>query len=137
MIYSFYIRLVLRGSLLGFLQLFWLPDPPLLGWIKVNTDGASNGNFGLLGCGGAFRTYRGFVKDCFSIMVGIAYAFEVELLAVIYAIEFAVKYPWNFIWLESDFLYVVNLITNISLDVLWRICWAWSRCLMHISSLHF
>ncbi|KAK2662084.1 hypothetical protein Ddye_000658 [Dipteronia dyeriana] len=69
------------------LEVFWRSHPP--GWIKVNTDGSSNGSPGPSGCGGIFRNCRRFVKGCFVVPLGVMYAFEVELLAVFKAIEFA------------------------------------------------
>ena len=71
----------------------WTPPPP--GWIKVNTDGSSLGAPGPSGCGGIFRTYRGFVKGCSSIAVDDRFAFEAELHAFIITIEKAVEFNWN------------------------------------------
>ena len=34
-------------------------ERPLLGWKKLNTDGAFNGDAGLAGCGGIVRDERG------------------------------------------------------------------------------
>ena len=63
------------------------------GWIKVNIDGSTRGTPGHAGCGGIFRTYRGFIKGSFSYYLGINFAFEVELMGFILAIEIA--YNWN------------------------------------------
>ena len=62
---------------------------PLPGWIKVNTNGGAFGSSGFAGSAGLFSTYRGFVKGCFAIPIGIAYAFEDELATAIHAIQFA------------------------------------------------
>ncbi|XP_024019488.1 uncharacterized protein LOC112091032 [Morus notabilis] len=52
---------------------------PILGWIKINTDGAANESPGLAGCGDIFKTYWGFCKGCFAKPLGILYAYEAEL----------------------------------------------------------
>ena len=69
------------------IEVCWRGPPP--GWIKVNTDGTTFGSPGLAGSIGLFHTYRGFVKGCFAISIDIAYAFEVENVAAIHAIQFA------------------------------------------------
>ena len=44
---------------------FWfLPNPS---WLKLNIDGSSLEYPGFSACGGIFRNYKGFIKDCFSI----------------------------------------------------------------------
>ena len=63
----------------------WLPPNP--GWIKVNTDGSTNGSSNPAGYGGVFRTYRGFFKGCFSCPIGVTCAFEAELLGIITALD--------------------------------------------------
>ena len=113
----------------------WTPPP--CGWIKVNTDGAANGNPGLAGCGGVFRTHRGFFKGGFAFHLGMAFAFESELMGVIKAIDFAVLYNWTSIWLESDSTYVVYLLTNRFRKVPWSLKSRWIRCLQTIDSINF
>ncbi|KAI9157503.1 hypothetical protein LWI28_023591 [Acer negundo] len=82
-------------------------SPPAPGWIKVNTNGAAIGSLGFGGCGGIFWNCRAFVKGCFTIPLGQVFAFEAELLAASLAINFAWKYGWYRLWLESDSSYVV------------------------------
>lgn len=74
---------------------------------------------GLATCGGVFRNSRGFVQGCFSIKMGIAFAFEAELLAAILAIEAAAERNWCHLWLECDSTYVVNLLKSKSKEVPW------------------
>ncbi|KAK2659082.1 hypothetical protein Ddye_005615 [Dipteronia dyeriana] len=69
------------------LEVNWRPPP--LGCLKVNTDGAAFGSPGLAGCAGFFRTCKGFVKGCFAIPLGVCFAFEAELAAADYAIDYA------------------------------------------------
>ncbi|GMN70027.1 hypothetical protein TIFTF001_039073 [Ficus carica] len=68
---------------------------PLTDWIKINTDSAANESLGTAGCGGIFRTYKGFCKRCFSKPLGIVYAFEAELLGIITVVEFAQQFNWE------------------------------------------
>ncbi|KAK3189348.1 hypothetical protein Dsin_028909 [Dipteronia sinensis] len=66
-------------------------SPPATWWIKVNTDGTTLGSPSVGDCGGVFRTCKSFVKACFTVSVGQVFAFEVELLAV----SLAINYAWN------------------------------------------
>ncbi|KAK3205148.1 hypothetical protein Dsin_019194 [Dipteronia sinensis] len=70
-------------------------SPPALSWIKVDADGATIGSPRVGGYGGIFRNCRAFVKGCFAIPLGQVFGFEVELLAVLLAINFAWKYMWH------------------------------------------
>lgn len=71
--------------------------PPFLDWIKINTDEATNGSPGL----GSFlwlyfRISKRFWEGCSTILIGIAFAFEAELIGVVNAIFFASQlYSWN------------------------------------------
>lgn len=68
------------------------------GWIKVNTDGAF-GALGLADYGGIFGTYKGSIKGCFTTSMVLAFAYEFELMTVLYVIDFAKKFNWDFLWL--------------------------------------
>ena len=57
--------------------------------LKINIDGAVMGAPGHSSCGGIFLTCRIFIKGCFSLYLRIGFAFEVELLGLIIAIEIA------------------------------------------------
>ena len=63
--------------------------PPLPGWVKVNVDDSAKGALGGIVSTGVFRTCRGFVKGCFVADMGVGYALEAEIWAVIIAIEVA------------------------------------------------
>ncbi|KAK3183818.1 hypothetical protein Dsin_031104 [Dipteronia sinensis] len=69
--------------------------PPLPSCLKVNTDGAAFGSPGLAGCAGFFCTCRGFVKGYFAIPLGVCFAFEVELAAVVHAVDYAWTFGWR------------------------------------------
>ena len=57
-------------------------------------DGVAFGSPSLVGCGRVFHTCRGFVKGCLAIPLGVYFAFEAELAAVILALDF----DWSFGW---------------------------------------
>ncbi|KAI9181501.1 hypothetical protein LWI28_015585 [Acer negundo] len=116
-------------------SVIWSPSAP--SWIKVNTDGATIGSLGFGGCGGIFRNCRAFVKGCFAIPLGQVFAFEAELLTASLAINFAWKYGWHRLWLESDSSYVVQLLSSRSEMVPWRVHQAWQRCIFQISQIDF
>ncbi|KAK2649124.1 hypothetical protein Ddye_016613 [Dipteronia dyeriana] len=100
-------------------------SPPTPGWTKVNTDGVALSSPGVRGCGGIFRNCRAFVKGCFVVPVDHVFAFEAELLAASIAIKFAWQNRWHRIWLESDYSYVVQLLSSRFEQVPWRIRQAW------------
>lgn len=61
-------------------------------WMKANIDDATFGSPRLFGCVSVFQTTRFFVKECFSILLGVSYSFEVELAATIYAMMYATTF---------------------------------------------
>ncbi|KAI9174960.1 hypothetical protein LWI28_025363 [Acer negundo] len=108
-------------------------SPPAPSWIKVNTDGTAMDFPGFGGCGGIFRNYRAFLKGCFAIPLSQVFEFEAELLAASLAINFAWKYGWHRLWLESNSSYMVQLLSSHSEMVPWRVRQAWQRCIFQIS----
>ena len=96
---------------------FGAPPP---GWLKVNTDGAAFGGRCLIGCAGVFRRCRGFFKSSFAILIGICFAFEVDLAADVHVIEYAKFFSWKRLWLESDSAYLMALLNSRSRLVSWR-----------------
>ncbi|XP_065881590.1 F-box/LRR-repeat protein At4g14096-like isoform X2 [Euphorbia lathyris] len=105
----------------------WLKPPP--GWIKVNVDGSAFGTPGEAGAGGIFRNYRGFPNGCFAFSTPLSFAYMAELRAAIFAIELAWETNWHQLWVESDSIYVVNLLRHRSIDVPWSIRQEWLHCL--------
>ncbi|KAK3212733.1 hypothetical protein Dsin_017439 [Dipteronia sinensis] len=65
------------------------------------------------------------------------FAFEAELLADSFAINYAWNLGWHRIWLESDSSYVVQLLLIRSDQVTWRVRQAWQRCIHQISHMEF
>ncbi|POO02039.1 Ribonuclease H, partial [Trema orientale] len=110
---------------------------PPAGWLKVNTDGSAFGSPGLAGCGGIFRTSRGFFKGAFAIPLGKTFAFEAELAGAIHAILYAYEFGWTNLWLECDSTYLVTLLRERSPSVPWRWKPSWLRCMERISRMNF
>lgn len=65
--------------------------------------------------------------------MGMAFAFEAELLAIIHVVRYAILYNWTNLWLESDFTYIVSLLLKRTSNVPWSLKVAWSRYLNQIS----
>ena len=95
----------------------------------MNIDSSAKGAPGRSGCGGIIRTCRGFVKECFSVCLGIRYAFEAELFRFITAMEIANEFGWNDLWLKTDSSYVVLHVKNNSHRVPWKFRNRWIRAL--------
>ncbi|KAK2634159.1 hypothetical protein Ddye_028951 [Dipteronia dyeriana] len=112
-------RFDLRGRPLrapSIMSVIWSPPAP--GWTKVNTDGAALSSPGAGGCKGIFCNCRAFVKGCFAVPLNHVFAFEAELLAASITINFAWQNGWHLIWLESDYSYVVQLLSSRSEQIL-------------------
>ncbi|XP_057808675.1 uncharacterized protein LOC131023144 [Salvia miltiorrhiza] len=103
--------------------------PPATQWMKVNTDGSALGSPGKIAAGGVFRDNWAWVRGCFHVKGGIGYAFEAELLAVIYAIRIAHRRSWLHLWVESDSAYIVHILHNRITSVPWRYFAAWREVL--------
>lgn len=87
------------------LLVFWVPFPS--GCCKINTDGLVVNTPSELCCRGIFKKLRGQVIYCFHLKDSVGFAFEAELLVVIWALELAKAKHLNFIWIEDDSSYVV------------------------------
>lgn len=57
---------------------------PSYNWIKCNTDGAAKGTPGVVACGGIFRDKSAAALGCFALNIGSSYAFNAELLGVLW-----------------------------------------------------
>ena len=75
------------------LPVSWCPSR--LSWFKVNSDGASNGAPGPSGAGGIFRIFNGKSIGTFVVTLGIQFAFQVELQAVMRAVQIAVHFHFH------------------------------------------
>jgi hypothetical protein len=96
-------------------EILW--HPPLLNWVKCNTDGASVGNPGNASCGGVFRDFNADFLLAFAEPLGFASSYFAELCGVMKAIEIAYNKHWTNIWVETDSTLVVAAFNNPSKPV--------------------
>ena len=90
------------------IPIIWIKS--LFGWIKIKIDSATRGATGLSSVEGVFRNHDGSAIASFTTLLGVGFAFEAELLAVVIAIsKVALFYP-ALIWIECDSSYVVSLL---------------------------
>jgi ribonuclease HI len=115
-------------------EVLW--QPPLLDWIKCNTDGAAHGSPGLSACGGIFRNSSSLCVGWFAENLGIHNAFYAELVGAMKAIELAAAHNWHNLWLETDSKLVVLAFKNSSI-IPWQLSNRWSNCLVLISHMNF
>lgn len=71
-----------------------------MGWIKGNSDGATQGNLGFALVSVIFRDDKGAAISCLTSFIGVAVVFEAQLLATILAIETTKSKNWHSFWLE-------------------------------------
>jgi len=88
-------------------------EPPILHWIKCNTDGSTTLNTS--SCGGIFRDKNSKFVLCFVENTGVGNAYHAELSGAMSVIELAAQHNWNSLWLECDSALVVNAFKNQSL----------------------
>ncbi|OVA19771.1 Reverse transcriptase zinc-binding domain [Macleaya cordata] len=111
-------------------------DPPLNGWIKINSDGCSLSTPGPSGSGGIFHDHHGRLIGCFSNSLGITTSVFAGFHAVITALEIALDQLWVQIWLECDSLLVVMALEE-KFKVPWRIINRWDSCIDRLSRIQF
>lgn len=80
------------------LSVSWCCLPPT--WIKININETANGCPSPVCEAKIFKNCRDFIKSCFSIHLGITYAFDVKLLVIMHAIQLAESFNQIAIWLE-------------------------------------
>ena len=108
----------------------------LQGWTKVNIDGAARGAPGQVGCVGVFRNCCCFIKGCFSFHLWIIFAFEAEITGFIMVLEFAHRFDWSNLWVETDSCYAALLFNNQPHQVPWVFRNRWIRALKYAKDLN-
>ncbi|KAL6179287.1 hypothetical protein ACLB2K_050803 [Fragaria x ananassa] len=76
--------------------------PLVIGWVKINSDGAWKHAKGVADFGVVFRDFKGYVLGTFSSNIDILSSVAAKVMAVIVAIELAWVRDWKHIWLEID-----------------------------------
>lgn len=115
-------------------EVLW--SPPILNWVKCNTDGAASGASGNAACGGIFRDVNSEFLGAFTINIGIASALNAELIGAMVAIEIAHINNWHRLWLETDSM-LVFLAFKSSKIVPWSLRNRWDNCLHLLSNFSF
>lgn len=114
-------------------EVIW--SPPILQWIKCNTDGASIGTTGQAACAGIFRNRNGESLGCFAVSLGIANAFYAELMGIIFAVECAIEKRYTHLWIESDSKLAILAVKSPNI-VPWQIKNRWLNCLQLITGIN-
>ncbi|TXG65456.1 hypothetical protein EZV62_006731 [Acer yangbiense] len=87
-------------------------QPPANRCIKANSAGLiSNGNPSVTTCGGLFRDSSGKFMGGFSQNLHMETSYFADVMAAILVIEHAYHNGWHNLWLETDSLLVVHLLT--------------------------
>jgi ribonuclease HI len=115
-------------------EIIW--QPPLLNWIKCNTDGVSNGNPGIASCGGIFRDHNANFVYAFAEPLGRETAFFAELCGALKAIELAFEKNWVNLWLETDSTLVVAAFKNPNNPVAWPLRNRWKNAMFMLSQMN-
>ena len=116
------------------IEVVW--HPPVIGWVKINSDGAWKHAEGVGGFGAVFRDFKGHVLGAFSSNIDIPSSVAAEVMAVIVAIELAWVRDWKHIWLEVDSSLVLDYLRS-PLLVPWNLRVRWLNCLRCISEMTF
>ncbi|KAK2640376.1 hypothetical protein Ddye_028171 [Dipteronia dyeriana] len=94
----------------GYYPIVW--QPPANGWVKANSAGTiSDGNPSVTTCGGLFRDSSGKFLGGFSQNLHVETSYYAEVMAAVLVIEHAYHKGWHNLWLETDSLLVVHLLT--------------------------
>ncbi|KAI9186823.1 hypothetical protein LWI28_021342 [Acer negundo] len=98
------------GGYYDYYPIVW--QPPANGWVKANSAGLiSNGNPSVTTCGGLFRDSSGKFMGGFSQNLHMETSYFAEVMAAFLVIEHAYHKDWHNLWLETDSLLVVHLLT--------------------------
>ncbi|XP_061354128.1 uncharacterized protein LOC133298795 [Gastrolobium bilobum] len=95
-----------QGPLISNVLVSW--TFPEVGFVKVNTDGASCGNPGVATCGGVIRNSQGIWLNGFAYKLGFCSSFKAELWGILRGLEMAWSKGYRKIILESDSLLASN-----------------------------
>lgn len=87
-------------------------NPPSLGVLKFNVDGASKGNPGSCGAGGVLRNPNEETLGYFSKDLREGWASEAEVKAILLALQFCHQFCFNSVIIESDSTIVVGWVNS-------------------------
>ncbi|XP_057779862.1 uncharacterized protein LOC130998460 [Salvia miltiorrhiza] len=101
----------------SYIYVFWLPPPHP--WKNINIDGYVHGSPPSIHVGGIIHDPSSVV-DYFHFSAGCGWAFE----------------GWDYIWIETDCTYLVDLFRSRSDYVPWRFFSRWRKVIHDIADLH-
>jgi ribonuclease HI len=86
--------------------------PPIPGWIKLNTDGSSNGNLGPVGGGGVICDHEGNWLRGFARHIGSASSVVAELWALRDGLSLVIDMDFLIVLIEIDAFIVVSFLST-------------------------
>jgi len=113
-------------------EVLW--SPPILNWVKCNTDGAASS--GKAACGGIYRNADSEFLGAFAINIGNTSALNAELIGAMVAIELAHLKQWHNLWLETDSMLVFLAFKSPNI-VPWNLRNRWDNCIYLLNSFRF
>lgn len=89
------------------------------GWLKLNTDGPANQMLSIAATGGVFRNIIGIIVGAFCCSINHHTAFFAEIKALIQGLIFTKAKGWQKIWIELDYVSVLQCLLNDSYKPHW------------------
>lgn len=103
---------------------------PSIGWVKLNTDGASLGNPGIAGAGGLLRDHKGQLIFAFKEPLGHSTNTMAEPKALHRGLLLSWQHGFSKIWVEVDATSIISLLSSEYTGL-----WLFQHILHHIQSL--
>lgn len=125
---SFTIWKTLKVKIKIIKEIFW--HPPIINWVKCNSDGGSNGNPGLASYGGVFRSHDADFLGCIDDPSGLTSSYQAKFIGVIITMEIAYDNHWNFFFLETNSILVVKAFKDSSY-IAWCLRKRWTNMKDH------
>ena len=91
---------------------FW--SHPSSATVKLNFDGASNGNPGVDGFGGAVKNHHGKIQGVFWGSLGYSTNNTTELDGLLIGVSWDIKHKLTPLIVEGDSLFIINMANKIT-----------------------
>ncbi|CAL0306454.1 unnamed protein product [Lupinus luteus] len=117
-----------------YVEVIW--QPPIVDWIKANTDGAARGSPGHAGSSAIFRNWKGEFLGAFSVYLQIKSALYAELFAALATVDIAHNNGWLNLWIECDSSMVVGIFNGV-ISPPWKLQTRWENCRKKLESMNF
>ena len=83
-------------------------------WYKINFDGTSKGNLGIVGCGIVIRDTYGEKVGCMAIPIGNQTNHVAEASSALHGLIYAKNLNLRKVWVEGDSLNIINFLNKIT-----------------------